>query len=333
MPGLYWPIGFLVRRCSLILGFGLVFAGCSESDRSVAPTLLSDVGTVGEGLDASSVSTIVQADFSTSPPTHPTLGWAELAPMIEAAAVVVESLPRPERPDLPMDPLAERLTSVQASALSEARDRALVLRAEAGRRVALGDFDGAADALIGVLGLAGALSEWGVPAAAEASASLIELVLDALESPARAPVVRAMSPPAQGRLRDAFASLGRTDPAGRVRAMVESSTTRIAALRSRAMGTDGPTVARAAAIRYTPGSGLSTPDRIDAHIREAEAFVRALGDSWDRPMRSAVSKRLRDRQREDESGVLVLLLGHAPDACEADALLRERIAHAIGALR
>lgn len=321
-----------MRCCSIILGIWLLLGGCSDGRR---PQALPAATTPLEphGPDAAVVSALAQADFSVSPPRHPTLAWAELAPLIEAAAQAERSRNVPARPDLPVDPLAQRLTSAQARDISTIRDRALVLRADAARKVAAGDFDSAADALIAIVELARGLSVWGVPSASEASASLIELVLDALELPGSAPVLRVLSPDARSRLRGSLASLGTRDPAGRIRAMIESSSARIGAMRSRAMGVDGPSAVLDVAGRYRPGAVRATPFDIERLIGEAEAFSVALGDSWDRPMRSAVSKRLHDRQREDETGLLLVLMGHAPEACEADAALRARIGEAVKALR
>lgn len=242
-------------------------------------------------------------------------------------------MPEPSRPGGSGDVLAAWTTGAQLAGLSGARDRALVLRAEAGRLVARGDFDGAAEALAGLLELARALSGWGVPAAAEASAWLIEMALDAMAAPRSAPVVRAMSASGRARLHGALASLDGADPAGRLRAMVETTRTRIAALRGRSVGADGPSVVRAAAGRYTPGAGLATPEGLGVLIDEAGAFAHTLEEQWGGPMRAAVSLRLDERQREDGTGVLALLLGPAARACEADAVLRGRVARALEALR
>lgn len=256
-----------------------------------------------------------------------------MAPMVEVWALQVRSMPEPSRPGGSGDVLAAWTTGAQLAGLSGARDRALVLRAEAGRLVARGDFDGAAEALAGLLELARALSGWGVPAAAEASAWLIEMALDAMAAPRSAPVVRAMSASGRARLHGALASLDGADPAGRLRAMVETTRTRIAALRGRSVGADGPSVVRAAAGRYTPGAGLATPEGLGVLIDEAGAFAHTLEEQWGGPMRAAVSLRLDERQREDGTGVLALLLGPAARACEADAVLRGRVARALEALR
>lgn len=284
-------------------------------------------------VDADLIEAIGLTSYQTSPPGHPNLRWAELAPKIEAARRQLARLPEFVEPEAAANPLAERVTSAQVRAIAEVRRRAMVLRAESARLLAAGDPDGAASVFEGILELARASSTWGTPAAAETSAWLIVQVLDALEQPDAAPMTIALTTASRARLRAALEALDANDPAGRMRAMTETTAARVEALRTRAQGTDGPMVVRGVAARYVPGAELGTAEGIDRVIREAFAFSRALADGWDRSSRSAITVRLRQRQAEDATGVLLVLLGEAPDACDDDARLRERIAGVIEGLR
>lgn len=284
-------------------------------------------------VDADLIEAIALTSYQTSPPGHPNLRWAELAPKIEAARRQLARLPELVEPESAANPLGERVTSAQVRAIAEVRRRAMVLRAESARLLAAGDPDGAASVFEGILELARASSTWGTPAAAETSAWLIVQVLDALEQPDAAPMTIALTTASRARLRTALEALDANDPAGRMRAMTETTAARVEALRTRAQGTDGPMVVRGVAARYVPGAELGTAEGIDRVIREAFAFSRALADGWDRSSRSAITVRLRQRQAEDATGVLLVLLGEAPDACDDDARLRERIAGVIEGLR
>jgi len=94
-----------------------------------------------------------------------------------------------------------------------------------------------------------------------------------------------------------------------------------------------PTAVRLVASRYATHAVRAEPEIIERRIEEANAFARALADGWSKPSRSAITQRLRDRQTEDATGVLTLLLSDAADACDADAVLRGRIKAAADALR
>ncbi len=304
--------------------------GCGEA---VGPAPASGTPASTRGVDGQLVEVIAQMTYRTSPPAHPSLPWAELAPQIEAARRQVVGLPELTKPTLAADPLAERMTSRQVAALADARRRAMVLRAESARLLAAGDPDGAAVELENVLRLAATLSTWGMPTAAEASAETIELVLDAMEQPEAAAMTLALTGASRARLRAALERLNTDDPAGRLRALTETTASRVEAMRERAVGADGPTAVRGVAGRYVPGATLGTTEDIDRLTREAFAFSRALADGWARPSRSAITMRLRQRQADDGTGVLAVLLAGVPDACDGDAGLRERIAREIEGLR
>lgn len=326
----------MVRGALVLVMVGCcVLPSCGEAPSSAtgAPLPASGTPVSTRSVDAGLVEAIAQASYQTSPPGHPTLAWAELAPKIEAARRQVGQLPKVVEPEPPADWLAERVTSAQVRALAEVRRRGMVLRAESARLLAAGDPDGSALELEGVLELARGLSTWGVPAAAQTSAQMIGRVLDAMEQPDAAPMTIALTAASKARLRRALDGLDANDPAGRMRAMTETTAARVEALRSRGHGADGPSAVRGAAGRYVPGAELGTAEGIDRVTREASAFSRALADGWDQSKRSAITLRLRQRQAEDATGVLLVLLGEAPDACDDDALLRERIAGAIEGLR
>lgn len=307
-----------------------LLAGCGEA---AAPATASPTPVHVGSIDADLVEAIAQASYQTSPPAHPSLEWPALAPKIEAARRQLDHLPDLARPARPADPLAERATSAQVRGLADARRRAMVLRAESARLLAAGDPDGAAAELAGVLDLARNLATWGVPAAAETAAELIARVLDAMGQPDAAAMTIALTTASKARLRSAFEALDANDPAGRMRAIVETTAERVEAMETTARGADGPTVVRGVARRYVPGAAIGTAEAIDRVTREAFAFSRALADGWQKPSRSAITLRLRQRQDEDTTGVLVVLLGDAAEACDDDAQLRERIARAIEGLR
>lgn len=325
--------------CLMIALLGLA-AGCEDRVDTPAAALQgsAEPGSVlrpspSPNPDPSIPEAIGRLDFETSPPTAPDMKWSELTPMIEAARAQLSSDPIVEAPAAAADPLAERTTAAQLRAIAAAGGQAMVYRAEAARLVARGDPDAAAIELARVLDLARSLATWGVPSAAEASARMIAIVLDAVEQPRAAPAPGAMSPAARSVLRDALAGLDSTDPAGRMRAMVETHADRSRALAEHAAGADGPTVVRSIASRYRRGVVRGSPADIQRSIEEASAFAMALADTWDKPARSAVTQRLRERTQANGSGVLTILLGEAPDACDADAQLRARIATAIEGLR
>jgi|GEM_PF-6036820 len=307
-----------------------MLAGCGEAG---VPVPASGTPVPTGTIDADLVEAIALSSYQTSPPGHPSLEWPELAPQIEAARRQLDQLPNLAQPGPPSDPLAARATSSQVRGLAEARRRAMVLRAESARLLAAGDPDGAAVELEGVLDLAQQLSTWGVPAAAETAAEFIGLVLDAMDQPDVAPMTIALSTISGARLRIRFEALDANDPAGRMRALTESAVVRIEAMRSRARGVDGPTAVRGVAGRYVSGAALGTLEEIDHVTQEAYSFSRALADGWEKPSRSAITQRLRHRQEEDTTGVLVVLLGDAAEACDDDARLRERIAGALESLR
>jgi hypothetical protein len=284
-------------------------------------------------IDADLVEAIAQASYQNSPPSHPTLTWAELAQKIANAREQLNTLPAMSRPAGPADPLAERASSGQMVALAEVRRRASVLRAEAARLLAAADPDGAAAELVEIVKLAEEVAAWGTPATAELAADLIAQTLDALERPDAAPMTIALAPASKQAIGAVLEGLDSNDPAGRLRALTETTARRVEAMRARARSSDGPTAVRDVASRYVPGASLPTAEDAERAIREAFAFSRALADGWDRPSRSAITERLRQRQAEDATGVLVVLLGDAPQACDDDARLRERIADAIKGLR
>ncbi|GIW74080.1 MAG: hypothetical protein KatS3mg103_0602 [Phycisphaerales bacterium] len=274
-----------------------------------------------------------RVSYATSPPRHPELAWPALAERIAQARQELVGLSPVLVPPGPVDPLAERASSAQRRAVAVARRRAAVHRAEAARLVATGRIDAAADELAEALAVARQLARWGEPVAAQASAEVIEMVLDALAQPAAAPLQRALGPRARGRLAEALQTLDRQDPAGRLRAVVESVGRRQRALARAARGPDGPTVVRRAARRLVHDAARADARTIERLADEAQAFATALADAWDKPTRSAVVARLADRQGQDTTGVLVLLLGDAARACEDDASLRPRLQRAIEALR
>ncbi|MEO1279618.1 MAG: hypothetical protein AAFV77_11740, partial [Planctomycetota bacterium] len=86
-----------------------------------------------------------------------------------------------------------------------------MLRAEAARHVATGYPDAAVEELINLLGVSRQLASWGVPVAAEASASMIETALTAHEQPRSAPLRDALSPAARARMIEGLESLEQTD--------------------------------------------------------------------------------------------------------------------------
>jgi hypothetical protein len=312
----------------------MIFCGClAACDRQTPATAAGAPPPAATSLDPNLIHAIAQAIYDTSPPAHPALPWPELAPTIQSAREQLEYLPRLVTPASPADPLAERASSAQLRALAQARHRGIVLRAESARLLAKADPDAAAAELAALVELARHVSAWGSPATAEGAADLIAQSLDAMEQPPGAPMVRALTSAGRAALRSALESLNTNDPAGRMRAMAESSAARIQALRTRAHGPDGPTVVRGVASRYAPSAQLGTPDAIDQATREAFAFSRALADGWNKGSRSAITSRLRARQVEDATGILTVLLGEAPDACDRDAALRARIEHALEELR
>lgn len=319
-------------RCvlALVMVGCCVLPGCGEAG---SPAPASGTPVPMGSIDADLAEAIAQASYQTSPPGHPSLEWAELAPQIEAARRQMDQLPGLAKPEPPADPLAERVSSAEVRALVEVGRRAMVLRAESARLLAAGDPDGAAAVLEGVLDLARQASAWGVPAVAETAAELIGRVLDAMDQPAAAPMTIALTTASKSRLRTALEALDANDPAGRMRAITERTPARFEALRVRARGADGPTAVRSVAGRYVPGASLGTPEEIDRVTGEAFSFSRALADGWEKPTRSAITLRLRQRQEDDATGVLVVLLGDAAEACDDDARLRERIAAAIEGLR
>lgn len=229
----------------------------------------------------------------------------------------------------PRDPLAERIGPERMRAIAEARQRASVHRAEAARLLARGQPDGAAGELTNMLDLARVVSTWGSPSTAEAAADLIEAVLEALSQPDGVPLSRALTSSGGAAIRAGFARLDSNDPAGRMRAVVETIATRESALRSLMDESNGEALVRGVASRYAPSAELGSAEAIDRSVREAVAFSRALADGWDRPSRVAITTRLRQRQGADRTGVLIVLLGEAPEACDADADLRARIAAAV----
>ncbi|UYV14162.1 MAG: hypothetical protein NCW75_07680 [Phycisphaera sp.] len=320
---------------ALVMVGWCLLLGCGESPTPAAgaPVPVGTTPGARGSIDADLVEAIAQASYQTSPPGHPTLEWAELAPKIEAARHQIGELPGVVKPAAAADPLAERVTSAQIRALAGARGRAMVLRAESARLLAAGYPNAAASELENLLELAQELSAWGLPSAAEASAQMIERALDAMDQPDAAPMTIALATASKTGLREAFEGLDTNDPAGRMRAMTETTAARVEALRSRLRGADGPSAVRAVAGRYVPGAALGTAEGIDRVTREAFAFSRALADGWEKPSRSAITLRLRQRQAEDSTGVLKVLLGEAPDSCDDDARLRERIAGAIEGLR
>ena len=320
MVRVLWALGLLV----------LCASGCDDGP---APAAGMEPVRALERADASTIELIAQASARTSPPTHPTLSWGELAPIVEAARRDVGAMGELQRPATPSDVLAERIGARQLQALAAARERVLIHRAEAARLLARGDADGAWLELARVLGVSRELAGWGFPGAAEAAAEAIDTVLVALNQPDAAPMTLAMSPQARGWSLAALMGLDRTDPAGRMRAMVESTTARVAALEQRARGADGPSAVREVASRYVRTAERGEALEIERLTKEAQSFARAMADSWGKPMRSAVTERLRQRQGEDATGVLEVLLADAADACDADQALRARIAGAVEALR
>ncbi|MFI4917090.1 MAG: hypothetical protein ACIAS6_11365 [Phycisphaerales bacterium JB060] len=308
-----------------------MLSGCGES--SAPATVRAAAPGSQDNLDQGLVDAIARASYGTSPPGHPSLGWAELAPRIAAARSQLDKRPALDRPARSKDPLAERISSVQARTLSQARQRAMVMRAEAARLLARGTSDQSAQELVAMLTLADVVAGWGTPASAETSAWIIASVLDALAQPDNAALSRALSTGARARLRHGLSELDANDPAGRLRAITETIAAREAAMRSRSEGPDGPVVVRGIASRYAPGADRATAEELDRLMREAVAFSRAMADGWDKPSRPAITARLRQRQAEDPTGVLVVLLGEAPDACDADAQLRERIGRMVERLR
>lgn len=313
----------------LLPAIALVLSGCGEA---TAPASAAQDSVRAESIDTARAGIIARASFATSPPGHPDIAWPQLAVEIEQAHVELQGLPPLEDPLGPLDPLAERIGSDRVRAIAQARSRALVHRAESARLLARGQPDEAAAELAEILEIAQEVSTWGAPATAEASADQIEFVLDALQQPDGAPLARALTSSGGRALRDALGRLDANDPAGRMRAIVESIAVREKALRSLMDGDDGPALVRAVATRYAPDAELGSTQAIDRSAREAIAFSRALADGWDKTSRSAITNRLRERQDEDLTGVLVVLLGEAPDACDADAALRERIAEMVGRL-
>lgn len=320
MVRVFWALG-LVVFCA---------AGCDDGP---APAAGAEPVHAIQRADAASIDMIAQAAWRTSPPVHPTMSWPELAPIIESARAQIGTMDALERPAAPSDVLAERIGAGQLRAIAAARERVLVYRAEAARLLARGDADGAWLELALVLGVSRELAGWGFPGAAEAAAEAIDTVLTALDQPDAARMTLAMSPWARTEARSALLGLDRTDPAGRLRGVVESSTARAIALERRAQGADGPAAVREVATRYVRAAERGDGQQIERLTSEARAFARAMADSWDKPMRSAVTERLRQRQTEDGTGVLVVLLADAADACDADGALRDRIARAVEDLR
>lgn len=312
------------------LGAVLLLMGCGEG---AAPASASAAPASDRRMAEDVLEMIGSVSFETSPPGHPSLAWPELAPRIRAARSELRLIgPLPE-PKAIGDALDERIGSDHLRSVAAARARALILRAEAGRLLAMGRPDDAARELAHMLRLARTVSTWGAPGTAEAAADIINRVLEAMDQPANAPMTLALTSRGKSALLEAFGDLDDNDPAGRMRAMVESFARREEALRERAAGEDGPVVVRRVASRYASGASLGTPESIERAVREANAFSRALADGWDRSTRSAITTRLRQRQAEDATGVLIVLLGEAPDACDADARLRERIEAAGESLR
>jgi len=325
----------MVRLSPVIIIALVVLSGCDQAAAPAEPR---------ESHDAASndhhstqfmelVAVLRRADFATSPPSHPELSWPLLAPKIKQVRSMLADTPVLQEPTTARRPLAERASSAHFAELSLARERALVHRAEAARLVAAGYPDAAVDELASVLYVAGLLATWGVPVAAEASAELIEMVLFALQQPLAAPLPDALSAEARLAMLAVLDELNETDPAGRLRSMVESTGERIAALSTLAQGADGPNVVRAAASRYRRGALRGQPEQIERLLDEARSFARALADGWDRPTRSAITQRLRSRQAEDATGVLELAMGDAADACTDDARLRGRISSSKERLR
>ena len=317
----------------VILALVAVMFGLSGCGERPAPAGAAEPAMAPERMDTQLVHGIALASYHTSPPQHPSMAWPELARTIEQARIQLEQMQALAKPAALADPLAERVSSAQLTAIAEARTRASVYRAEAARLLARGDADGAGHELALALGVAREMAAWGVPAAAEASAEVIGTVLDALKQPDAAAMTIAMSTQARAEMANTLQQLDRIDPAGRMRAMVESTSARVAELEERAQGADGPTAVREVASRYVPGAQRGDAKQIERSMAEARAFARALADGWDKPSRSAITTRLRDRQAEDAAGVLAVLLADAGDACDADARLRQRIAEAIEALR
>ena len=311
--------------------------GCDEPARSEAaiarPYAASSETIAAQSTGLIGIAAIRGASFDTSPPTHPSLSWPQLAPRIESARQRLREMPALERPRPSTRPLAQRATSEQFAHIAEARERAVVLRAEAARRVASGYPDAAVDELIDLLGVSRSLASWGVPAAAEASAQVIDMALTAIEQPRAARLAAAWSPEARSRMLHELELLDLTDPAGRLRAIVESASSRTDALSELSQGRDGPSAVRSTASRYHRAAELGRAKDIERLLDESRAFAMALADGWDRPTRSAITERLRQRQTEDTTGVLEVVLGEAADACDADVLLRERIERSIEALR
>ena len=335
--GLERPIGIVMLRSLMVLVLALLAgAGCDERPAPAA-AVAAHPATVGSSeiqrVDPDFLAAIAKASFATSPPGHESLTWPELAPKIEAAREQLDALGPMVRPKPPRDPLAERANSSQFRAIAAARERALVYRAEAARLLARGDADRAGDELVHILVVSAELASWGYPASAEAASEVIEMALDALRQPDSAAMEIAMGVPSRARVQRALERLNAQDPAGRLRAMVQSASVRAAGLEQRARGADGPAAVYEVASRYVPRARLDDARTINRRIDEGRAFARALADSWDKPMRSAVTERLRGRQADDDTGVLTVLLADSADACDADHALRARIAEAIEALR
>ncbi|MEQ8316581.1 MAG: hypothetical protein RIE77_11960 [Phycisphaerales bacterium] len=319
----------MVRAAIAMLASGWLFwavSGCGDAPAtaSAAPQPPSRAG-----LDPDRVSAIAMASYATSPPSHPKLSWPDLAPLIDAAHQELSELEPMATPAGPPDPLAERIGSERVQAIAEARRRATVLRAEAARLLARGQPDEAAREFAHMLEVARVVSTWGSPSTAEASADVIESVIEALGQPDGAPLSRALTSIGSAEIRSGFARLDANDPAGRMRAVVETIATRESALRSLMDERNGEALVLGVATRYSPAAELGSNEDIDRFAREAVAFSRALADGWDRSSRSAITTRLRQRQAEDPTGVLIILLGEAPDACDADADLRTRIAEVV----
>ena len=327
----------MVRVAMLLILVSGVLMGCGEPAQSEAATAhtASDpkIGAAADSQGLIGIGEIRTTTYETSPPSHPSLAWPELAPRIELARQQLDEMPAIGRPRPSTRPLAERATSEQFAHISAARDRAVVLRAEAARHVATGYPDAAVEELINLVGVSRELASWGVPAAAEGSAMMIDIALSALEQPRAAPLRDALSPAARARMIQGLESLEQTDPVGRLRAMVESASSRANALLQLSQGSDGPSAVRATAARYRRQAERGEAQEISRLLQESRAFAIALADGWDRPTRSAITERLRQRQAEDATGVLEVVFGETADACDADALLRERIARTIEALR
>ncbi|MEO1008726.1 MAG: hypothetical protein AAFX79_09170 [Planctomycetota bacterium] len=313
------------RGCGVGVLLVALAAGCDEAPASARAGVPSPAAEPSAArVPPSLLAGLAELDYATSPPGHPREPWPELRDRIaEAWSAAGERAPGV--PVSSASPLDQATSVEQRMAIEANREWAALCRAEAALRLARADVAGAADAIGLLVERAGELASSGSSHAAAAADEMLRAATAAVEQPAAAPLRLALDPSSAAGLIRALDGLDATDPVGRRGAMLHEVRARSSAFLERATGPDARAVARRVSRRRTPDARPPTDRELSRLPVEAVALAEALADLWNEPPRPDVERRIRERIRDDETGILRLLLADAAELGAADAELRERL--------